>query len=467
MSSLAPDLFLSEMDLAINALHAATALYTHDPVVTDLLDRLDWPACGGRLLDPGAGDGAFLLAAVARIDIPCDDVGALYDRVEAWEIHEEAASTCRRRLAHHLIERGWSEKKAGVAASMVVVHEDFLIGPGPTRRFKIIAGNPPYLRYTNLPPLFKFAYSHLPSYARSDLLHAFLERSSAVVEVGGKIGMVTSDRWLGNSQAAALREHLGTRLSITYLRRLQSASTYYRPKDRRQGTPPRVHPVQIILAADTAGGLDPQEIILPTAQKSDNVTLGQVATIYCSPWLGPKGVFLLSHSEAQAAGISLQDLVPIAIIPRACDIVPPPSLFAIRTTRDAVPSPAVLSHLLRTMSAMPWRGHKAQKGCQWAPPEPWSKLPLPHDALVMPRIVSRSRILTLPAGHIPIGHNLVIDIRPEYRRELSTFLASDVAWRRLSATCPALENGYRQISAGRLRDLEIPISPNGPKQKGA
>jgi hypothetical protein len=66
-----PDLFDAAGDLsaAIEAFHAAAALYTAEPVVDVLLDRIGWPDAEGRLVDPSAGDGMFMVRALSRLDI--------------------------------------------------------------------------------------------------------------------------------------------------------------------------------------------------------------------------------------------------------------------------------------------------------------------------------------------------------------------------------------------------------------
>src|SRR3546814_1288256 len=41
----------------IDQIHRGTAVYTALPEIEALLDLLEWPAHGKRLLDPGAGNG--------------------------------------------------------------------------------------------------------------------------------------------------------------------------------------------------------------------------------------------------------------------------------------------------------------------------------------------------------------------------------------------------------------------------
>src|SRR3546814_12590583 len=57
----------------IDQIHRGTAVYTALPEIEALLDLLEWPAHGKRLLDPGAGNGAFVVAALARIPMAATD----------------------------------------------------------------------------------------------------------------------------------------------------------------------------------------------------------------------------------------------------------------------------------------------------------------------------------------------------------------------------------------------------------
>src|SRR3546814_12316186 len=58
----------------IDQIHRGTAVYTARPEIEALLDLLEWPAHGKRLLDPGAGNGGFVVAALARIPMAANDV---------------------------------------------------------------------------------------------------------------------------------------------------------------------------------------------------------------------------------------------------------------------------------------------------------------------------------------------------------------------------------------------------------
>jgi hypothetical protein len=81
-----------ERDAAIDALHQATAFYTADPIVDQLLDWLDFPRGSRRLVDSSCGDGAFLGRALERLlrHEPEASDERLLDLVHGWEIHRIA-----------------------------------------------------------------------------------------------------------------------------------------------------------------------------------------------------------------------------------------------------------------------------------------------------------------------------------------------------------------------------------------
>ena len=96
------DLFeRSEREIAVDELHHATAIYTAEPVVDQLLDALDWPRGNRRLVDTSCGDGAFLARAIERLleAVPDIDDAHLSHVIAGWEIHFHAVAQARSRIA--------------------------------------------------------------------------------------------------------------------------------------------------------------------------------------------------------------------------------------------------------------------------------------------------------------------------------------------------------------------------------
>jgi hypothetical protein len=134
------------------------------------------------------------------------------------------AAEARANIATHLRQNGWSSSLAQLGGERMVIEDDFLMPSRPIGSYKLVAGNPPYLRFGNLPDYFKGVYGDcVPTYAKGDLLHAFLDRCCSVIAPDGAIALVTADRWLFNCGAAALRETIGRQWGIDYVSRLVSA----------------------------------------------------------------------------------------------------------------------------------------------------------------------------------------------------------------------------------------------------
>lgn len=446
-------------DLAIEAVHQATAIYTVDAAVDRLLDRLDWPTRCGTLLDPAAGDGAFLVRALARLPLPVDDLPAT-QRVRGYEFHPGAVRAARLRIADHLISRGWSCQCATAAALEIVLERDFLLdGPADGTPISTISANPPYLRASRLPDYFKLRYrSIIRRHALNDLLHAFLDKCVELVPNDGAIGMVCADRFLFNESAADLRVELGRRVGLSHLARIDVTSSFYRAKTRRRGSLPRVHPVEIVLRPSDAR-LRPitAEPIFPSgaAHESTGQVLGDVANVRLGPWLGPAGIFVVDEPTALLLGDA--DLVPAVDtddIDPTTDRLGRPRRFAIRTLRETEPAGAVRDHLKATTVGMPPRGRKT---AYWVPPETIT-LPLDQEGLLVPRIARRIRAIALPPGTLPINHNLNVVSRSgnaslSHIREILTCKESQ-DW--LQHCGSRLESGYFSVSARMLRRLPVP-----------
>ncbi|MCB1534106.1 MAG: N-6 DNA methylase [Rhodoblastus sp.] len=441
---------------AIDLLHAATALYTVRPIVEGLLDRVGWPRAGQSLLDPSAGDGAFLVAALDRLaPKPGDLITAL--RVQGVELHPGAVIEARSAVAERLAVYGWDADAARAAARRMVIEGDFLTQQD-LGRYQIIAGNPPYLRYGHLPEFFKSLYAAItPAFAMADVQHAFLAQCLKHLAHDGQIAFVVADRVLFNEGAAELREHLGQRLGIGHVQRHNAESAFYRPKLRRKGTPPRCHPIEIVLtpAADAPIALT-RAPISPDAPGGLPVhtgrTLSDVAVVRLAPWLGPRGIFNID--AAVAAGLPTDKLVPIVENDDVAgdDTLGEPRRFAILTDRSSDPPPEIVRHLQATLNRMPARGRKK---AWWTPPEPIT-LDLSRPGVLVPRIAKRLRAIPIPAGVLPVDHNLHIATSDTVSQdELIAYITSAKAQEFARAHAPRLENGYLDIRTSLIRRLPI------------
>lgn len=437
-------------DIAV--IHAATGIYTRVPEIEALLDRLGWPERGDRLLDPGAGNGGFLVAALARLPLDRDDMDTAARRVRGFEFYPGAVADARDAVAGHLTRRGWSVPAARRAAGLIVEERDFLLDPVPSGVWDVIAANPPYWRIANLLPGYRADYELMvPAHACADLLYAYLHRAAEIARRGGRIGLITADRWLLNTGSAELRRRLGMIYRVAGVHRLDASSAFYRPKQRSQGTPPRVHPVTLILTPDGPGrALTADPFRLTELPAVDGVPLRDLADIRLAPWLGPDGIFTVAAGTGLPPGCLVPAVEPEDI---TCDgALRAPRRWAIATTASQPPA-AVLDHLDGQLGRMPVRGRRAVR---WLPPEPFTgKLPLTVDAVLVPRIATRLRPVLLPAGRLPVGHNLVVVSGPP-APVIAAMLNAPEVQAQAEGLALRLENGYRSHTASLLRELVIP-----------
>lgn len=445
---------------AIDELHAATAIYTSEPAVDQLLARINWPDGDASIADCSAGDGQFLVRALSKLlSTRHVDDEMLPTLIQGWEIHPAAAAQARARLAAVLISFGRSGVQAQEVANRIVLNKDFLT-EGPTEAtYSAIIGNPPYLRMVSIPALLREEYSLVvPKYALPDLMFSFLDRCAKVLRPGGQMGLIVSDRWMSNSGAAALREALGSRLSIEYMERVDPTSVFHRSKQRRAGTPARVHPVLVIFGATGQAitkaaiypGIDP-------AKYAAYPTLDSIARIRIAPWLDAPGIWTISEDQVRASGIPHQFLVPAVDTDDVRDReLGAPRRFAIRTMPKETPCDAIVEHLRSQMHRMSKRGLRILQAGKWAPPERFHNFDLSQPSLLVPRIAKTPKAVRLPIGTLPLNHNLsIVSSGPEGLKLVERALQSDVAAEWMRDHAPRLEDGYYSLCTTLLRKMPV------------
>lgn len=446
---------------AIDALHAATAIYTREPVVRDLVERSGWPECGGRFFDPSCGDGAFLVTAIEMLDPQPGDMATL-SRVVGWELHPGAVAEAQERVSTTLINLGWNPSDARLAAGRLVLNRDFITDDlaevGPVR---VIGGNPPYLRFSRLPDVFKAIYGDsLPKAAKGDLQHAFLHRCVGILEVGsGRIAFVTADRWLGNQTASDLRASLGETLGITHIGRLDASTAFYRPKARVKNSPPRVHPVSILLSDRTIAGQYPLTGAPVSPDGYDRPawtgpTLESIATVRIAPWLGAKGIFVLPNNRAdEFEGIATLPVIDSDNLDVESRTLRAPTHFVLVTDRKEQPTGIVRDHIMSQFDNLPKR---CRDGRWWHPPEAIT-IQLDRPALVIPRIGKRLTPIRVPAGVLPCDHSIYLAVDKDGLGldRIEEILLSDETHDYVCSTAPRLEDGYFDIRSTLIRSVPI------------
>jgi hypothetical protein len=211
----------------VEELHRRCGIYTKPEIVEKILDAIDWRGDNdltqARLLEPAAGDGAFVVEAARRLIASCARHGLepkadlLRDRILAFEIHPREAARARSRVVEMLVAKGVHWRTADACARAWIVTEDFLLTDLPPAGFTHVAGNPPYVRWSKIPPGLKAEYERNGAVHmnRGDLFLPFLDRGLESLETTGRCGFLCSDRWRYMAFAERFREKWMPLLAIT------------------------------------------------------------------------------------------------------------------------------------------------------------------------------------------------------------------------------------------------------------
>lgn len=173
--------------------------YFTPPEITSFVAGWAIRSSNDRVMEPSAGDAAFLVAAVAQIATLRGGRGATPE-VDGVEIHAESASTARRRV-----------RKVGGRAN-IRLGDFFDVKPRPV--YDAIIGNPPYIRYQNFSGAMR-ARSRQAALRGGVALTglasswaAFTVHSALFLKPGGRLGLVLPAELLSVNYAAPVRQFL-------------------------------------------------------------------------------------------------------------------------------------------------------------------------------------------------------------------------------------------------------------------
>lgn len=150
-----------------------------------------------RVLEPSAGDGVFLEAAISSL------VGYGASKHEVWQCLQ--GFEISKASSKEAVERA-----SGLGFDLDIRNKDFLsISPSP--KYDAVIGNPPYVRYRNVDERQKKAIaaisreSHVDISPQSSIWMPFVIHSTSFLREGGRIGFVLPAEFLSVNYAAPLR----------------------------------------------------------------------------------------------------------------------------------------------------------------------------------------------------------------------------------------------------------------------
>jgi len=200
-------------------------VYTSPVVVGFMLDSVNYIASRNlssvHILEPSCGEGEFLVEIAHRLLMSAAryhfDASEAFNRnIRAYDIDGEKVDRCRRRIA-----------ELGILLSEECIQEaDFL--KAETEKTDIVVGNPPYIRYENIPrEMVAFCrYTFSTFHYRCDLYVPFFEKTLASLRPGGLHCFVCSNRWLKNEYGRKLRQLITRKYALKTIVNLEQADAF-------------------------------------------------------------------------------------------------------------------------------------------------------------------------------------------------------------------------------------------------
>ncbi|MFQ5749838.1 MAG: Eco57I restriction-modification methylase domain-containing protein, partial [Planctomycetota bacterium] len=203
------------------------AVFTRPEVVEFILDLVGYspeqPLSKMRLLEPSIGKGAFLVAALQRLLLSFHSQGGasssaereLSDAICGFELHSASLLSTRQRCQELLIEAGFSETTSCILLDRWLHLDDFLLND-LGGAFHFVVGNPPYVRQEAIPGILLAEYRRKfhTLYDRADLFVPFFQKGLSLLDQGGRLGFICSDRWLKNRYGGPLRQLIRESFSL-------------------------------------------------------------------------------------------------------------------------------------------------------------------------------------------------------------------------------------------------------------
>ena len=201
-------------------------VFTKPEVVGFMLDEACYKASDNlssiSIMEPSCGEGEFIIEIIRRLkqsSLAFDfDLNEAYHRsVFASDIDADKITVCANRIKAEFPEIEHPELNLFI--------EDYLLCSHPP--VDIIIGNPPYIRYEEIPEDKLAQYKTFPTfYYRADMYVPFFEKSLAQLNPGGKHCFICANRWMKNQYGKLLRKLVADRYSIEKIINMESADAF-------------------------------------------------------------------------------------------------------------------------------------------------------------------------------------------------------------------------------------------------
>lgn len=195
-------------------MRSSGVVYTKEWVVGLILDLVgyttDADLLGGRIIEPCCGEGAFVAGIVKRLccrarAVRRFDASSLRGCLRACDLDQRSVEKSRDVASDCLMSFGMSAGDARSLSEVWITQGDFIRSEWQGARW--VVGNPPYVRSRDIPRADREQYCDLLSTTSmgTDLYVAFFEKGLRLLDEGGSLCFICSDRWLQNRYGSRLR----------------------------------------------------------------------------------------------------------------------------------------------------------------------------------------------------------------------------------------------------------------------
>ena len=442
-------------------LHARCGVYTQKGPAGRILDAVGWTADAdlrdARLLEPAAGDGAFVLAAADRLiaafaghGLPLT-VAGLAPRITAFELLEREAETARRSAEARMIVAGLSARDARTVADAWIRTGDFLLNT-PTMTFTHVVGNPPYCRWSRIPPTLKRAYEAAlrSDVARGDIFLPFLDLGIELLDEGGVLGFICSDRWKYMGFADGFRKRRLPQIEIVRDKAIHADDAFLRSVD--------TYSSELVIRRKAAGTAAPKR------RRKANRTLDDAGyRIRVGPALGCTPAYVMSSEatdgierELLTAWVDGRDVSAEGL--RAASRQVLTMNGADGQLIDLADFPGAASHLETYRAILSSRAVVRVSGKTWyAPIDRVHAADWARPKLLVPELAKEPRVCLDLTGAIP-SHGVYAVFAPDDDLEPLLGAWSDGGLgRALKGKAPMVKGGYVRCYKRFLAALAVPV----------
>jgi hypothetical protein len=211
-------------------------VYTR-PWVADLILDLAGYRAGEDLaaryvVEPSAGEGAFLVPMIRRLVASLAAHGRALDdargSIRAYELDGVSAARAIELAERELLLHGANVREARELAEGWVTVSDYLLTSPKDRRADIVVGNPPYIRYDDVPAEALAAYRRLypAMIGRGDIYVGFIEAGLRQLKEGGVLGFICADRWMRSAYGSELRRMISAAFGVEVVIEMHDAPAF-------------------------------------------------------------------------------------------------------------------------------------------------------------------------------------------------------------------------------------------------